>query len=112
MDVITGISYGLLEFTMLCFSLWFFIIYIFNIIGYLCGQEGYYDHSHCSNKPHSPSYCGYDFRDNEKPIHDVIGQYSANLFSEKAVNLINEHEDNKVIDSSQCHYSFMIYHGK
>ena len=36
------------------------------------------------------NFFGYDFRDGEKVSHEGQGEYSANLFSKKAVDIIQD----------------------
>ena len=66
------------------------------IVGYLTQAEGYYNHSRCSNMPGETVYCGYDLWDNDKIDTSKIGQYSTHLFTEKSIDIINNHDNDQV----------------
>ncbi|KAK6177633.1 hypothetical protein SNE40_015693 [Patella caerulea] len=57
--------------------------------GYLTGAEDYFDHYRCFG------YCGYDLHDNDKNIFNGTGQYSTHLFTEKAIDVIRNHDQRK-----------------
>ncbi|XP_055958189.1 cytochrome P450 4F6 [Patella vulgata] len=57
--------------------------------GYLTGAEDYFDHYRCFD------YCGYDLHDNDKNIFNGTGQYSTHLFTEKAIDVIRNHDQRK-----------------
>ncbi|XP_070567143.1 arylsulfatase I-like isoform X2 [Ptychodera flava] len=54
--------------------------------GYYNGEEDYYIHTAQTNK-----YIGLDFRNNRELERSVFGEYSTELFTEKAVNIIKNH---------------------
>ncbi|XP_050416097.2 arylsulfatase J [Patella vulgata] len=66
--------------------------------GYLGGSEQYYLHTLCDNHQYSnstlPKYCGYDLRDN-LTVTNQTGRYSTHLFTERAVDIVKQHDQNK-----------------
>ena len=46
--------------------------------------------------PNEPIYCGYDLWDNNKPDINQIGTYSTHLFTQKSIDIINNHASSKV----------------
>ncbi|VDI22791.1 Hypothetical predicted protein [Mytilus galloprovincialis] len=55
--------------------------------GYYLGCGDYYDHS----SEATPDYFGYDFWRNDTIDYTSIGQYSTDIFTKEAVNIINNH---------------------
>ena len=41
-------------------------------------------------------YCGLDFRRNNEEIRNETGHYSANLFTNEAINIIENHNSEEV----------------
>lgn len=59
------------------------------------GSEDYYAHTRCYHNVTHTS-CALDFRDGEEVASEYKGQYSAEIFSQKAVSLIEKQDHNKV----------------
>ncbi|BFZ20042.1 hypothetical protein BsWGS_23081 [Bradybaena similaris] len=58
--------------------------------GYLARNEDYYKHTSAyNNTPY------LDFRDNSGPVRNETGHYSANLFTNKAIDVIKSHNTSK-----------------
>jgi len=55
--------------------------------GYLTSLEDYYTRLRCDGL----TYCGYDMNSQDGPTNKTYGQYSANLFTEKAKEAIDNH---------------------
>ncbi|XP_060068036.1 arylsulfatase I-like isoform X1 [Ylistrum balloti] len=55
--------------------------------GYYQGCGDYYDHTYEADE----AFFGYDFRRNESLDYSAIGQYSTTVFTNRAVDIINQH---------------------
>ena len=60
--------------------------------GFYTHGEDYYDRISSDS---SKNFFGYDLRDNENVTHEGQGEYSAELFSRKAVEIIHQASDKK-----------------
>lgn len=58
--------------------------------GYLLGSQNYYSHKRGYKKK---SYL--DLRDNKQPDFNETGHYSAHLFTNKAIDIVKDHDKNK-----------------
>ena len=56
--------------------------------GYWTGSEDYYQHTRVAST--DPRVAGYDYREGEEVDNSAAGKYSAHLFGEKAVRLIEK----------------------
>ncbi|KAK7095155.1 hypothetical protein V1264_006600 [Littorina saxatilis] len=58
--------------------------------GFLTGSEDHLTHITCYKK-----WCGYDLRDGLDPATNMEGNYSTTMYTQKAVDLINNHDASK-----------------
>ena len=69
--------------------------------GYWEGGEDYYTYWNCDghhsrsidkkvgvDRPDWRTWCGYDLRDNDKPVTDMNGTYSTHLYTHKSIEVI------------------------
>ncbi|XP_072020509.1 arylsulfatase B-like [Amphiura filiformis] len=65
--------------------------------GIYTGSTDYYTHRAKVNAPsYSFSVDGYDFRDNERVAKELSGQYATNLYGNRALEIIDQHANNKI----------------
>ncbi|XP_037121096.1 arylsulfatase B [Syngnathus acus] len=64
--------------------------------GYLTGSEDYYTHVRCDRiAAINQSRCALDLREDEAPAPGYKGQYSTEMFSQRAVQIIAKHDPKK-----------------
>ncbi|XP_068508797.1 arylsulfatase B isoform X2 [Syngnathus scovelli] len=65
--------------------------------GYLTGSEDYYTHVRCDPiAAINQTRCALDLREDEAPAPGYKGQYSTEMFSQRAVQIITKHDPKKV----------------
>lgn len=69
----------------------------FLFTGYLMGSEDYYSHVHCYYSPdEKKTFCGLDLRDGEEVATEYKGDYSTEVFTQKALSIIDKQDPDKV----------------
>ncbi|XP_008323911.2 arylsulfatase B-like [Cynoglossus semilaevis] len=64
--------------------------------GYLMGSEDYYSHVHCYYSPdEKKTFCGLDLRDGEEVATEYKGDYSTEVFTQKALSIIDKQDPDK-----------------
>ncbi|OWF39966.1 hypothetical protein KP79_PYT04298 [Mizuhopecten yessoensis] len=59
--------------------------------GYLAGMEDYYNKSRCIG----PKFCGKDLRDNLKPAEPNPNEYSTEMYSRRAIDIVSNYNSSK-----------------
>ena len=78
------------------FFFFFFGVFFDTYIGYLYAAEDYYSHMHGSGMKGFDHMSALDLRDGEKKADNYTGQYSAFIFTDRAQQLIKQHNTSKV----------------
>lgn len=61
-----------------------------SFVGFYNGAEGYFNHSQGHRNK-----CGYDFRFNTSVYYSAKGTYSANMFAQRAVDILSTHDPSR-----------------
>jgi len=71
--------------------------------GYYTGSEDYYQHNRMSTT--EPKIRGYDFRDQDRVAREAVDSYSADLFADRAVNIIQQQQQ----ANTNASHPFFLY---
>ena len=76
---------------------------VFCCVGFFNGMEDYWNHTMCEN-----THCGKDFHDHTHHRKDVVrnasGIYSTMLLTQRAVDIVFQHDKNKVTKFAQISF--------
>lgn len=76
--------------------------------GYLSGSENYYTHYFCERiSALDVTRCALDLRDGEAVATNYTGMYSTELFSQRAISIIESHPSTKVAPSRRYRAKFI-----
>ncbi|GAU92886.1 hypothetical protein RvY_04907-1 [Ramazzottius varieornatus] len=71
--------------------------------GYYAGSSDYYNYTTTAGVP--PEYVGFDLWDNLTPARQYIGQYATEVYTEKAVDRIDNHNYDKPLFLYLAHFA-------